>query len=85
MCAHTITEQLLVIGVNDSVLLALCRAAIAVDAVEKDPVAAAVDIDVARVVDVLENGHAALGIVGCAPAKVWVAVQQRAGPGKRRQ
>lgn len=35
--------------------------------------------------DVLENSHAALGIVRSAPAKVWVAVQQGAGPWQRRQ
>lgn len=85
MRAHTVTEQLLVISVDDSVLLALCRAAVAVNAVEENPVSAAVDIDVARVVDVLENGHAALSIVGGAPAKVGVTAQQGAGPRKRRQ
>lgn len=83
--ADTIAVQLLVVGIDDGVLLAFGRAAITVNAVEEDPVSTSVNVDVARVVDVLENSHAALGIVGSAPAKVWVAVQQGAGPWQRRQ
>lgn len=83
--ADTIAVQLLVVGIDDGVLLALGRTAITVNAVEEDPVSTSVNVDVARVVDVLENSHAALGIVRSTPAKVGIAVQQGAGPWQRCQ
>lgn len=45
--ADTIAVQLLVVGIDDGVLLALGRATITVNAVEEDPVSTSVNIDVA--------------------------------------